>query len=179
MNLKEEYKLALYDSSRIVADMLTSAVNDDENKFRLIYELAFEEPYPMNMRVARVCQLCCEQHFKLILPYLDELPGKLEKCKAEGVVRSFLKIYADNLSEIHFRDIDKLAEITFNYLYDVNAAIAIRIYSFDIACKLTNLEPGLRNELRELASMELHSIHAAIKSKARKVISWLRDKNMY
>jgi hypothetical protein len=91
----QTFREALYDSHRVTADMMAVAVGDDSEKFGVLYGMAFSESYPLCMRSANVCKICCETCPELIVPFLDELPVKLELCEEDGVKRSFLKIYAD------------------------------------------------------------------------------------
>jgi hypothetical protein len=165
--MTKDFKSALYDSLRHTADMLATAVGEDEEKFSVIFHLAFEEPYPMNMRAARVCQLCCMKHYEKILPYLDELPERLEKSVTDGVKRSFLKIYADYLPEMDYRNLDKLAELVFQYLMNIRESIAVRVLSMSIAYKLCLLEPDLKNELMEIIRIESESPHAGMQVRAK------------
>lgn len=167
---REDYKNALYDSSRRTAEMMKHAVGGDPENFDIIYNLAFSEPYPMNMRCANVCRHCCEPQPELLFPYLDELPVKLEQCKTDGVKRCFLKIYADHLSEKDFRNVDKLAEVCFNFLLNVKETIGVRVYCMEIIYKLSFYEPDLKIELLEIARFETESPFSGMVAKAQNII---------
>jgi hypothetical protein len=177
MDKRELYKSALYDSHRNTAEMMVVAVGGDPENFHVLYELAFSEKYPMNMRCANVCRHCCELNPELIFPYLDELPEKIEQNTTDGVKRSFLKIYASRLSENDFRNLDKLTDLCFQYISDVRQALAVRAYCMDIAYKLCLLEPDLMNELLSIAYFEQESPFAAMQSKAHSIIKKLKKEN--
>jgi len=174
MNVVEDIKNALYDSYRMTADMVVTYIGDDEALFRIVFDISFSDPYPMNMRAARVCQICCERNYKMILPYLDELPGKIAQCKAVGVKRSFLKIYADHLPYKYFAAIDVLLQVCFDLMMNQKESIAVRAYSMEIAFKLCMIEPDLIVELKEIARFELDSPSAGMQSKAIQIISKLK-----
>jgi hypothetical protein len=173
----ENFREALYDSHRVTAEMMVVAVAGDPEKFDVLYGMAFSESYPLNMRAANVCRLCCEQHSELILPYLDELPHRIVNHPTDGVKRSFLKIYADCLDEKQFSNLDQLAEVVFMLVNDVKQAIAVRAYCLDIAVKLCRLEPDLMNEVYEIARFELNSPHGGMQAKARMVIDRIIKKS--
>jgi hypothetical protein len=177
MNKRELYRSALYDSHRHTAEMMVVAVGGDPENFHVLYELAFSEKYPMNMRCANVCRHCCEHIPELIFPYLDELPEKIQQNTTDGVKRSFLKIYASNLHEKYFRNLDKLTGLCFQYISDVKQALAVRAYCMDIAYKICRLEPDLMNELLSMAYFELESPYAAMQSKALSIIKRFKKEN--
>ncbi len=170
---KEILKDALYDSHRHTAEMMVVAVNGNPDDFDILYQMAFSEKYPLNMRCANVCRLCCEQNPQMILPYLDELPEKIESNNTDGVKRGFLKIYAHCLKPQQFKNVDKLMEICFDYITDVKQALAVRVYCMDVAIKLCKLEPDLKYELIEIARFELESPMPGMQAKATKILKQL------
>lgn len=172
----EIIKSALFDSSCVNADIVAKAIGDNEEYFKMAYNIAFTEAYPMSMRAAHVCQLCCEKYYNLIIPYMDELPLRLQTNKIDGVKRCFLKIIAFYIPEKKFGNIDKLTEVCFNFMTDYSQSIAVRAYSMDVAFKLCQLEPDLQFELEEIARFELESPHPGMQSKAMKVLEKMISK---
>jgi len=155
------------DSSRLTIDIASEAVGNDIERFRMVFDLCFDMPYPISMRAARVVQLCCEKFPKLIYPNLEESFEKMLKSDVEGVRRGFLKIYAENIDLRKFKDPGLLISYCFEWLSDPEQPISVRVYVMDILCKYTKIEPDLNNELAGILESLIYDGSIAVRSRAK------------
>lgn len=144
---KPDFINGLYDSGRATMDLGVEAVNNDPVLFREVVELSFSQPYPINMRTARVVQLCCEKNPALILPLLDEVIERMATAKTNGVKRSYLKVINDYTGIKCLNDPGLLLQICFDWLMSPREAIAIRYHCLGILLKISEVIPEIRPEL--------------------------------
>ena len=137
----------LSDSGRATANSAVGAVQDDPERFRLLMNISFREPYPACMRAARVAQLCCERNPSLIVPYLDEVVAQIAKTPVGGVKRNFLKVVNEFSGPEKIGDPGLLVQLCFDWLMSPKEDAAVRMHCAEILYKLSLKEPGLQPEL--------------------------------
>ncbi len=147
----------LGDSSRATMDLGVLAVDNDPGLFRKVIELSFTQSPPINMRLARVAQLCCEQHPELILPHLNEVIEKISVSKTDGVKRSYLKIINDYTGISCIEDPGLLLQICFDWLMSPSEAIAVRYHSMGILYQICQQIPEIKPELLSVIEFILES----------------------
>ena len=144
---KADFIRGLGDSGRKTIELGVMAVNDDPELFREVVELSFTQAYPINMRTARVAQLCCESNPSLILPMLDEIIERMSQSKNDGVKRSYLKVIDDYTGIQSIDDPGLLMQTCFDWLMSPSEAISIRYHALGILIRITEKYPELKPEL--------------------------------
>lgn len=145
--------MGLGDSSRATMEMGALAVGEDPALFREVMDLSFSQPYPVNMRTARVVEICCEENPERILPYLEEVIEKISISTTDGVKRSYLKIIDDYTGIDAIEDPGRLLQICFDWLLSPSEAASIRYHSLGILLKITGRYPELIPELISALSL--------------------------
>jgi hypothetical protein len=167
---KPDFINGLGDSGRATADMAVVAVDNDAELFREVIELSFSQPYPINMRTARLAQLCCEKNPSLILPHLNEVIEKISISNNDGVKRSYLKVINDYTGIESIEDPGFLVQTCFDWLMSPRTAIAVRYHCMGILMKVSNKIPELKPELQSVIEfmIEGEELSPGLKSACKK-----------
>jgi hypothetical protein len=170
----QNYENKLVDSSRMIADILTSNILDNQERFDEMLQLALRDKYPLSMRAARIIELCTLNHKHLIIPHVEKLVDSIEKSKIDGVRRSFLKILSVMPSQLNEELQGRLIELAFSYLEDKKEAIAVRAFAIDFLIKMIQVYPELKNELIYLLEEINRDSSVGLQSKCKKVLTQLK-----
>lgn len=157
------------DSSRFVADSIVLSIDNDSEKFKIILEICFSSEYPVSMRAARVIQLCVNSNPGLFLPFAENYIEKSLDSNIDGVKRSFLKIYSENVNLKSLKNVGLLLDKCFELINTQNESIAVKAYSIDIILKIIKFEPDLINELIPILEKLMFSSSVGLRSKAKKI----------
>ena len=168
-----DFASGLFDSGRNTADMAVEAVGNDPERFAHVLNICFTSSYPLNMRTARVIELCCEKNPLLIQPFLDEVIEKIAVSKTEGVKRGFLKTIAVFIDFRLVKDNGKLLQIAFDWLASPKEAISVRYYCITIIEKLCKYEPDLIPEFKAILEFSLTESSPGFQNKAIKTLKKL------
>lgn len=172
----QNYEFKLVDSSRMIADILTADIQNDQERFDEMLQLALKEEYPVSMRAARIIELCSFKHKHLIIPHLVKLVDSIEKSKIDGVKRSFLKILAVLPISLNEELQSRLIELSFSFLEDEKEAIAIRAFAIDYLTKMIRTYPELQNEMIYILEEMTRNSSTGLKTKCKKTLALLNKK---
>ena len=167
------YELKLVDSSRVIADILTADIADDQDRFDEMFEIALQNCYPLSMRAARIVEICVSKHRKFILTHLNKLPEYIEASDVDGVKRSFLKILSETPLPQDENFLGRLTELSFSFVENNNEAIAVRAFSIDILLKISKTYPDLKSELIPLLQNMAEDSSKGLESKCNKILKKL------
>jgi hypothetical protein len=169
----QNYESKLIDSSRMIADIMTADILDDQERFDEMFSLALKDEYPLSMRAARIVELSTNKYPQLINSHINELIDTIEKSKIDGVKRSFLKILVEHtfISDEILQG--RLVNIAFSLLENNKEAIAIRAFSIDILFKFTKLFPELKSELIPMLQSISIDSSKGMQSKCTKILKHL------
>jgi hypothetical protein len=170
----QNYETKLVDSSRMIADILTADISNDQARFDEMFELAMRNVYPLSIRAARICEMCISLHKHLILSRLNDLIDIIENSKIEGVRRSFLKVLAGNPFILSEELQGRLVDLAFGYISDNKEAIASRSYSIDIILKLLKKYPELKSELIYTFEEMTRDASIGLRTKSKKLLKQLK-----
>lgn len=137
----------LSDSSRLTMELGAEAVNDDPELFREVVGLSFTQPYPINMRAARVAEICCQYNPGLILPHLPEVIDKMAVSTTDGVKRSYLKVIDDYTGINSLSDPGRLMDLCFEWLLSPAEAVSIRFHALGILLNIRDEIPEITPEI--------------------------------
>jgi hypothetical protein len=168
-----DFASGLFDSGRNTADMAVDAVGNDPECFAHLLNICFTTSYPLNMRSARVIELCCEKNPSLISPYIDDVIEKIAVSKTGGVKRSFLKTIAMVVDFNLIKNNGTLLQISFDWLASTKEDVSVRYYCIEIIEKLCAYEPDLKPEFTALLEFCYTESSPGFQSRARKALKKL------
>lgn len=173
------YKAKLVDSSRYLADILSTEIGNSPEKFNELMSVAYSDEYPLSMRAARIAYMCGAKYPALLSPHIPYMIKVLNALKTEGVKRGFLKALSETPLKIEDKYAGLLADIAFETGNDPNQSIAVRSYALDLLMKLCDQFPDLAIELTMLMQNLQINESRALSAKRRKLLLKLGFKDLY
>ena len=168
MDIREFLRI---DSSRLNADILVDKIEENPHVLGTVWDIMFEDSYPLSMRAGRVIYLFCQKHPYLIEPRVEEILEHLPSVKTESVLRNLLGILSVlKLPEDHA---GRLFDICFSIVESPRAAIAHKAYALTILYNISEMEPGLKPELIALFEGQMDTESSGIKSRTRNLLKKL------
>ena len=163
------------DSSRLNADILVDKIEEDPDVFDVVWNIMFEDTYPLSMRAGRVIHLFCQKHQYFLEPRVPEIIDRLPGVRTEGVIRSLLAV----LTWLPLPE-DR-SGFLFDFCYDIvespKAAIAHKAYAMTILHNISVMAPELKAELIALFESQLDTESAGIRSRANNLLKKLYSSN--
>ena len=160
-----DFKTALVDSSRLIADMVADVVGNNKEYFEQILNIVFEDDQVYAPRAARVLELVSSKYPSLIFPHINMLAKKLPDFKENGVKRNITKTISQHQLPSDEDSLGILTDTCFRWLRSESVPVAIKIYSMHILQRVVKQIPELTAEL--LFSIEEQMPHASPGFKAR------------
>jgi hypothetical protein len=159
------------DSSRLNADILVDKIEEDPDVFDTVWDIMFEDSYPLSMRAGRVIYLFSQKHPYFIEPRADEIIHHLPSIKTESVLRNLLGILSVlKLPEDHA---GRLFDICFSIVESPRAAVAHKAYALTILYNISEMEPGLKPELITLFEGQMDTESPGIRSRTMNLLKKL------
>lgn len=153
-----------------------SAAENREILKRLI-GYSYSEDRKLAFRASWTLSKVYDRHPEILDPYLESLVESLDKLDNESVQRSFLRIISmSDMNNISSEKHGILADHAFRMLKSGFSAIAIKAYSMEIIYRLTNIYPGLANELAATINMLEGEKSAGIVARGRIILKKLTAK---
>lgn len=164
------YHDLLSDSSKRTAEKAAMFVGSCEEKFYELLQIAVSEPYPIAMRAARVVHWVSKNNPFLIDPYHDILVNSIKYSKIDGVKRSFLKVFVDNVNVNNLTKVPEIIDICIELITNTKESFAVKCYSIDLLLKIAEKEPLIHNEVL-LVLEQFHDFKSkALAQKVNKII---------
>lgn len=164
----------LVDSSRMIADLVTSRIGNDPKAFKEAVELMERNTYPLSMRASRVVYLVCYKYPEIIRPYLSSFVKTLKATHVDGVKRSIFGMLVETSLPLSDDDIGELAELSFKFLNDFTEPIAVRAYSIDMLIKIGKTYPEILTELIAILESIYPESSVGLKNKCKKLLIKLK-----
>lgn len=167
--IPEEFIIPLNDSFRATADKGVAAIINSKTLFAKMYEISFTMPYPINIRAARIIQLCVHEKPELFENYVDNTIKHIAFAKAGGVKRSYLKILFEHTELKEIKEPGVLAKLCFDWLMCMKEDTAVLIYCMEILYKMSKWEPDILYELSAIIDFRKEYGTVAFKNRAIKI----------
>ena len=167
-------KVLLREHSKAQTTKIVNYVGDNEERFKELIDVFLAGPYRVTQRAAWPLSYCVEYHPELIRPHLSRIIRNLNKHgQHDSVKRNTIRL-------LQFISIpQKLQGITtqvcFSLLQNPKEPIAVRVFSMTVLDNITKVQPELRNELKIILEDNLPYGSAGFVSRARKILSTLKD----
>ena len=169
MNLRDQLLLAL---SKANTAKIVAHIGNDEKLYRELWELVKNGEAPLPQRGSWVLDESFIAQTKSIAKYLPEMIAELAKPVHDAVKRHILRILIR--AEIPEDSSAALFDQCLYFLSDPKAAIALKVYSMEIATKIAMPFPDLREELKIIIQDQMtHCGTMAILSRGRRLLKRL------
>jgi len=150
-------------------------VGNDKTRFQVLIDMFVHDEWRTNQRILWAITHCVEKKAHLIYPHLRMLLDVLKEPKIHNAYkRNTTKI----LSEIDIPEEfqGEALDLCFNYLLDVQEAIAVRVFSMQVAYNISQNEPDLLRELATVIEEFLPYGSAGFKARGKKILKQINKK---
>lgn len=143
MNLREQI---LSEHSKSNAILIADWIGNNPQRFKALMQLFLNDEYRVVQRIAWILSLCTDKYPELILPYIDEILALCSKPNVHvAVKRNVTRIFQTfPIPEIYQ---EALINLCFEWLINPKETVAVRCFSMEILCNLSQIYPDLKNEL--------------------------------
>ena len=150
-------------------DTIAQNIGTDANKFDILINLTLTENPRFVTRIFLCVNRVLDKHPNMILPYLEVMIRQLEGDKVHiaykrNIMRSFKDIEIPEAFE------GRVLDLAMVYLYDINEAIAVKIFSMQVAFNLSKGYPELLNELKLIITELLIHANPGVLNRGRKIV---------
>ncbi|MEA3444280.1 MAG: hypothetical protein U9R19_06075 [Bacteroidota bacterium] len=165
INYSEQLKT---DPSRANIDFVSYIAGNDKTAFRLLFELIYTAPHPINQRAAGVIETISRTCPELISPYIDRMTDTFRNFDVDGVKRNFSKIF----TRTSFSDDQKakMINLCFDLVQDKKESIAVRVFSMQVLYNISVSIPEIKHELAIIIESEMQLGSAAWKSRGTQLL---------
>ena len=171
--LREEI---LKEHSKAQCTSIVKWVASDQQRFDELFKLFLNDEYRVVQRAAWPVSYCVIAHPRLITKHWDELIKNMEKSGLhDAVKRNTLKLLEGIPSPEKYHG--AIMNICFNSLESPTATLAVKVYSMAVLGKLAGSYPEIIPELKLLIEDHLPHQTAGFKSRAKKVLKQIKQKN--
>ncbi len=159
------------------SEWIAESASENMEILKRLIGYSFYEDKKLAFRASWTLSKVYDKHPEILDPYLDNLVESLDKIDNESVQRSFLRIISmsdmNNISSVKH---GILADHAFRMLKSGFSAIAVKAYSMEIIYRLTNIYPGLANELAAAINLLEGEKSAGIIARGRIILKKLTGK---
>lgn len=150
-------------------------IGTDSARFDQLITLFLANEYRVTQRAAWVLDFCATAHPDMVYPYLETLVMNLKNKPHVAVVRNTLRF----LQNVTIPDdlIGHTTQQCFEFLYDANEAIAVKVFSMTVLANICEKEPDLSNELELIIEEEMRHGGPAIQSRGKRILKQLAKIN--
>ncbi len=164
------FESLLYDSSKICVTKAAEEIGPDKKKFGMLVEFALQEKPKFGQRAIRVINRLLEKFPYLAAQYYGKFISALEQTNNDSIKFNLLKIFTITPLPENDRLLGRLMNICFNLMDIPSDKAAIKVYCIDILYQISNVEPGLKNELIILIENHLPYSSVAFRARGRKIL---------
>lgn len=154
--------------SKLQANKVADYVGDNALHFKRLISIFLAGPYRLTQRAAWPISICVDRHPELLSPHLKTVVSMLNKPNLHDAVKRNVVRMLQVVSipkSLH----GKITEICFGYLLNKKEAIAIRVFSMTVLCRIVKEHEDMKRELLLAIEDQLPYASAAFQSRARKV----------
>lgn len=172
-----EYRKALdVPISQLETDRIVKEILDRPENFDNIYRLTSDDKLLVSWRALWICDKLCRQKPEWLIPFREELTGRLMSCGHDGSKRLLLSI----LYHAPTTKVPSVALLNFclDAMLSPQESIGVQSLAIRMAYRLCEPEPELLYELRTiLESTETEMYSTAVKSAVRNTLKKINQKN--
>lgn len=170
------HELLQEDHSRDRVVMIAEHIGDNQALFDELMVCILNGEERVTYRGAWIMSHCVDKHPQLAAKHIVSIIEKMqEKGASDAMKRSGTKVLiVVPLPDEDEETIGLVAELAFDFLGDMEQAVAIRANAMTVAYRIVCLVPELKNELKLMIEVQMPTGSAAITSRGRKILKKLR-----
>lgn len=173
MNLKEQLQK---EHSRKNCDKIVDWIGSHIDRFNQLFQIFLLNDYRLEQRAAWPVSYCVRNHPDFIKNNFAELLKKMKSTGAhDAIKRNGVRLLQD--VDIPGKYEGEIIEMCFSFLNSQQEAIAVKTFSMSILERLTLKYPDLTTELYISIEDQLPHQSPAFKSKGKKILKNLSNKN--
>ncbi len=159
-------------NAKKTALLIVDTVVSDPNRMKELMELFFDEDLRMCQRAAWPVGLLADKNPKLIEPYIERMLDNLDTPHHDAVIRNTFRTFqvTDFPEDIEGIAFDK----AFDFLLDINNAIAIRVFAMTVCGNIAMKYPELGHELIPVIEESLPHGSAGFRARGKSILKKLR-----
>ncbi len=162
----------LKENSKAQRQKIVDYIGKNSALFAELVDIFLSEDYGLVQRAAEPLAMCARTNLQLIKPHLKRIIHNLMKPNLrDAVTRNTLRLLQE--VEVPTSLQGDITQLCFNYLTDVKAAIAIKVFAMTVLAKITRQYPELKVELKLIIEDQLPYGSAGFVSRGRKIIKQL------
>jgi hypothetical protein len=143
MNLREQI---LSEHSKSNALLMSNWIGNNPERFEALMHLFLKDNHKVIQRIAWVLSLVADKNPELIVPYLGDILAVSAQANIHVAVRRNVTRICQKFP-IPQNQHEAIINLCFKWLINPKEAVAVRCFSMEILCKLSQIYPDLKNEL--------------------------------
>jgi len=160
------------ENSRPTAVRIRDIVCADAPRIDELMQLFFSEDLRMCQRASWPLTLIAEREAGLVYPYVEQMLDNLAHPHHDAVIRNTFRAF----QFIEFPDDveGSVFDIAFNYLLDIDNAIAIRVFAMTVCGNIARRYPELSTELIPVIEEHLPHGSAGFRARGKQILKQLK-----
>ena len=150
------------------ADVVADAVEQRPELFAELTSIYLGSEEPESRVAAWAVDLCAELHPEWLYPYIEEMAAALPHFRHDAFKRHTLRMLMR--LPLPEKELGVLVNTCFEWLTSPGEAVAQKVYSMEILYRVIQIEPDLKEELRDSIAWRLEEETAGFRSKGMKII---------
>lgn len=156
--------------SKSQTEKIIKYVGANKDRFAELMKLFLKGEYRVTQRAAWPMSYCVCNHPELITPYFKQIVALLEKPGVhDAVKRNIVRLL--QFVEIPKKYHGQVMNACFEFIADVETAVAIKAFALTILDNLSKIYPDIRAELKLIIEERWEHETAAFRSRAKKILS--------
>ncbi|HEY1203041.1 MAG TPA: hypothetical protein VGE79_18805 [Niastella sp.] len=160
--------------SKSQTEKIIKYVGANKDRFAELMKLFLKGEYRVTQRAAWPMSYCVCNHPELIAPYFKQIVVLLEKPGVhDAVKRNIVRLL--QFVEIPKKYHGQVMNACFDFIADVETAVAIKAFSLTILDNLSKIYPDIRGELKLIIEERWEHETAAFTSRAKKILKSMKS----
>ncbi|MEM9023139.1 MAG: hypothetical protein AAGB22_05330 [Bacteroidota bacterium] len=161
--------------SRAQFNLIAQVIGTDEDSLKALWTLIEHGASPLPQRASGALETVLDQQPWMAIPYLEPMVRLLPEASHNALKRNFMKILARSpLERLPESAQTALLECSFGWVQDPREPIAARVFAMEVAYRLTELYPDLKQELMVILHEGQHQGSAGFCARSKRILKKLR-----
>ena len=166
-------KALIEDQSKSQALRIAEYIGNDQEKFKSLMHLFFNDDNRMAQRASWVVSKCHDRAPELIIPYIDKMIKGLGQTNLHpAVIRNTVRILQE--VKIPKSKLGPLTDHCFNLLGKNDTPVAIKVFSMSILLNVVREIPELAKELQIIIEDQMPYATPGFRSRGNKILNALQ-----
>ena len=172
--VEELTKLLEENHSKNQVAIIADLIYKKDSLFPILVYLSLKNQPIIPQRASWVLEEISKNRPKWITPFIEEMTEKLSTLEHNGTQRNVAKILAR--SPLPIKHLGGLLNTCFNWIQHRETAIAVRIPCMTIVHRISEIEPDIEAEFKELLYSFVETGSAGERSRAKLILNKMEQK---